>query len=308
MKRKYTVFIIGFLLIAVLIGFAYTNSATNNTVPSNKLQVFGSFYPMYFLAMQIGGDKADVRNITPAGSEPHDYEPSTRDIAQIEASNMLVLNGGVEAWGGKLKDTLKGSNVEIITAGEELLTKGLTEEGKKIKDPHIWLDPILAKIEAKNIENGFEKIDPKNAAYFQENAKKLNAKLDQLNTDFKQGLSSCQKKDIITSHSAFAYLADAYGLRQVSISGLSPDQEPSAKQLVDIARFAKENNIKYIFFERLVSPKLSETIAGEIGAKTLVLDPIEGISDDDIRQGKNYFTVMENNLKNLKLALGCQEK
>jgi len=309
MKNKYTVFIIGLLLIAVVIGFAYKNSTKNNTsVANKKLQVFGSFYPIYFITSQIGGDKADVRNITPVGVEPHDYEPSTRDIARIENSNMLVLNGVVEAWGDKIKDNLKGTGVKVITAGAGLLTKDITEEGEKIKDPHIWLDPILVKQEVANIEDGFEKIDPKNTAYFQDNAKKLNANLDKLNTDFKQGLSNCQKKDFITSHAAFAYLADAYGLRQVSISGLSPDQEPSAKQLVDIVKFAKEHNVKYIFFESLVSPKLSETIANEIGAKTLVLDPIEGISDDDIKQGKNYFTVMENNLKNLQIALGCEPK
>ncbi len=310
MKSKYIVFIIGLLFIAVVIGFAYKNSKKNNaSVTSKKLQVFGSFYPMYFIASQIGGNKADVRNITPAGVEPHDYEPSTRDIARIERSNMLVLNGGVEAWGNKIKDNLKGTGVKVITAGAGLLTKDITtEEGEKIKDPHIWLDPILVKQEVANIEKGFEEIDPKDAAYFQDNAKKLNAKLDKLNTDFKQGLSNCQKKDFITSHAAFAYLADAHGLRQVSITGLSPDQEPSVRELVDIVKFAKEHNVKYIFFESLVSPKLSETIANEIGAKTLVLDPIEGISDDDIRRGKNYLTVMENNLKNLKLALGCQVK
>ncbi len=309
MKSKYTVFIIGLLLIAVVIGFAYKNSTKNNaSVANKKLQVFGSFYPIYFITSQIGGDKADVRNITPVGVEPHDYEPSTRDMARIESSNMLVLNGVVEAWGDKIKDNLKGTGVKVITAGAELLTKKITtEEGEKIKDPHIWLDPILVKQEVANIEDGFEKIDPKNTAYFQDNAKKLNAKLDKLNTDFKQGLSNCQKKDFITSHAAFAYLADAYGLRQVSISGLSPDQEPSAKQLVDIVKFAKEHNVKYIFFESLVSPKLSETIANEIGAKTLVLDPIEGISDNDIKQGKNYFTVMENNLKNLQIALQCSK-
>lgn len=310
MKIKYRLSITGLLVIVVvIIGFAYTNSSgKNSSVTNNKLQVFGSFYPMYFLAMQIAGDKADVRSITPVGVEPHDYEPSAREIAQIESGDMLVLNGGIEAWGDKMKDNLKGTRVEIITAGAGLLTKDITEEGKKTRDPHIWLDPILAKQEAANIEKGFEKIDPENIAYFQENAKKLNAKFDQLNADFKQGLSSCQRKDFITSHAAFAYLAGAYGLRQVSISGLSPDQEPSARELVYIAEFAKENNIKYIFFESLVSPKLSETIASEIGAMTLVLDPVEGISDDDIKRGKNYFTVMENNLKNLKLALDCQRK
>lgn len=302
MKNRYTVFIIGLLLIAVVIGFAYfayNNSTKNNaSVANKKLQVFGSFYPTYFFASQIGGDKADVRNITPAGVEPHEFEPSTRDISQIESGNMLVLNGGPEAWGDKITNNLKGTNVKVIVAGQGLFTQ---------TDPHIWLDPELAKKEARTITRGFISIDPQNSSYYENNEKKLAAKLDQLDNAFKQGLSSCQSRDFITSHSAFSYLAKRYGLKQVSISGLSPDQEPSAQQLVDIVKFAKEHNIKYIFFESLVSPKLSETIANEIGAKTLVLDPVEGISDDDIKQGKNYFTIMENNLKNLQIALQCSE-
>ncbi len=135
----------------------------------------------------------------------------------------------------------------------------------------------------------------------------LNQKLDQLDKTYAEGLKTCKQKDIITSHAAFGYLATRYGLNQVAISGISPDEEPSSQQLAEVAKFAKENDVKYIFFESLVSPKLSETIAHEIGAKTLVLDPLEGISDDDIKQGKNYFTVMENNLKNLQKALQCSQ-
>ncbi len=288
------------LIILIVVGFnsiIVKKNTTSNTTKSAKLRIITSFYPMYFLASEIGGEKAEIENLTPAGVEPHDYEPSTRDIAKIENSNMLVLNGRLEAWGDKLTNNLKGTSVKVIVAGQGLLTQ---------TDPHIWLDPELAKKEVLAITQGFISIDPGNSKFYEDNENKLNNKLDQLDNDFKQGLRGCQSRDFITSHASFAYLAKRYGLRQLSISGLSPDQEPSAKQLVNIAKFAKEHNIKYIFFENLVSPKLSETIAGEIGAKTLVLDPIEGISDDDIRRGKNYLTVMENNLKNLRLALGCQ--
>lgn len=299
MKNKYILVILGVAVLIVISIFAYTNSAKNNaSLVNKKLQVFSSFYPMYFLASQIGGDRADVRNITPAGVEPHDYEPSAREIAQIESGNMLVLNGGLEAWGDKIADNLKGTKVKIIIAGQGLLTQ---------KDPHIWLDPELAKKEARAITVGFISLDPGNSSYFEDNEKKLNNKLDLLDNAYKQGLQNCQNTDFITSHAAFTYLAKRYGLRQVSISGLSPDQEPSGRQLAEIAKFAKEHDVRYIFFEKLVSPGLSETIASEIGAKTLVLDPIEGISDDDIKQGKNYFTVMENNLKNLQIALQCSK-
>jgi zinc transport system substrate-binding protein len=274
---------------------------------TGKLQVNTSFYPLYFFASQIGGDKADVKNITPAGSEPHDYEPTSQDIARIEKSGILILNGGVEAWGNKIRDNLKGSDVLIITAGDGLLTQQLAEEGQTIKDPHVWLDPQRAKQETEKITQGFIMKDPSNSDFYLANEKQLNVKLDELDTLYKKGLEHCQSKDIITSHTAFGYLASRYGLTQRPITGLSPDAEPSSQQLAKIAKFARDNNVKYIFFESLVSPKLADTIANEIGAKTLVLDPLEGIPEDEIKQGKNYFTIMENNLKNLQTALQCTQ-
>lgn len=300
MKKYFSLLIISLLIIAAVIIVLSKNKQNQQTpLEAKKIKVSASIYPLYFFSSQIGGGKTSIFNVTPAGAEPHDYEPSTRDIAQIESGNMLVLNGRLEAWGDKITNNLKGTNVKVIVAGQGLFTQ---------TDPHIWLDPELAKKEVREITQGFISIDPGNNKFYEDNENKLDMKLDLLDSAFKEGLRSCQSRDFITSHSAFSYLAKRYGLNQISISGLSPDQEPSARELADIAKFAKENNVKYIFFESLVSPKLSETIANEIGAKTLVLDPIEGISDDDIKQGKNYFTIMENNLKNLKLALNCQGK
>lgn len=279
------------IVLAVVIGL-FKNGQPGS---DKKLQVTTSFYPLWYFATQIGGDKADVKSITPVGIEPHDYEPTSQDIARIEKSSLLILNGGVEAWGDKIKANLKDKNVSIVVAGEGLLTK----------DPHIWLDPKLAKKEAEKITGGYVKVDPSNGQYYQDNQKKLAERFDQLDERFQQGLQNCKSRDILTSHEAFTYLADAYGLNQVAISGLSPDEEPSAQQLAEVADFAKKNNVKYIFSESLVSPKFSETLANEVGAKTLALDPIEGIPDDDIKQGRNYFTVMEDNLRNLRTALEC---
>src|SRR5258706_7016349 len=175
-----------------------------------------------------------------------------------------------------------------------------------IQDPHVWQNPLLAKKEVEAIEKGFEKINPKDASYFQANAKKLEGELDQLDVEFKQGLASCQKKDCVTSHAAFGYLAARYGINQVAISGVSPDQEPSSQKLAEIADLVKKENIKIVFFESLVSPKLSQTIAQETGAKTMVLDPIEGISEDKLTAGHNYLTVMRDNLNALRTALECK--
>ncbi len=274
---------------------------------SSKPQTVTSFYPLYFFTSQIAQDKAEIYNITPAGAEPHDYEPSTRDIAKIEDSSLLVLNGGkLEAWGEKIKENLKDKKTLIVTVGETIANQEVTEDGKKIQDPHIWLDPTLAKKEVIMIAQGLSQVDPANNLFYQANAQKLLNKLDILDAKFRQGLNSCARKDIITSHAAFGYLASDYGLNQVAISGLSPDSEPSVQKLAEVSDFAKANQVKYIFFESLVSPKLSQTVATEIGAQTLVLNPIEGLSDEEIKNGKNYFSEMENNLKNLKIALECQ--
>lgn len=307
MKAKNLILIILLLILGVLL-FALSNQFINElnflppskqikTVKENKLLVMASSYPMYFFSTQIGGEKADVVNITPTGIEPHDFEPTVQDIARISKSSMLVINGGgFETWGEKIKNQLQDNQVEVVIAGDNLIDR----------NPHIWLDPILAKKEAENIKKGYQKIDPKNSAYFQANFDNLANQLDDLNKQFEKGLGNCQKRDFVTAHASFDYLANRYNLNQISISGISPDQEPSLQKLAEITDFVKRQDIKVIFFETLISPKLSQTIAAETGAEILVLDPIEGISDDDIKMGKNYFTVMEENLNNLQVALQCQ--
>ena len=301
MKKLITAIIV----IAVIgLGFLVTQRAGPKT--SNKLQVETSIYPLYYFTTQIAGDKAEVTNITPAGAEPHDYDPSAGDIAKIEKGNLFILNGVIEAWGDKIKANLQGTNVQVVTAGQGLFTQHVMEEGQNQIDPHVWLDPVLAKQEAHAIAEGLIKIDPANTQYYMENEKALDSKLDALDAAYKTGLAGCQENNIITSHAAFGYLASRYGLTQVTVTGLSPDAEPSAQQLANVVAFAKSHHITYIFFEKLISPKLSETVATEIGAKTLVLDPIEGVSDADMKAGKNYYTIMLDNLKNLQTALLCK--
>lgn len=298
MKKIYILSIPIFLIVFLIILAGINKVAVKNkTVKSSKLQVVTSFYPMYFFASQIGGDKAEVTNITPAGAEPHDYEPPAQDIAHIEDSDLLIINGGkFEVWGDKIRENIRGKNVKLIIAGNNLTNQ----------DPHIWLNPIFTKQMVKNILNGFIEVDSNNKLFYLANEQKLQNKLDELNNQYKLVLSSCLQKNIVTSHAAFGHLAKAYGLNQVSISGLSPDQEPSSKYLAGVANYVKEQNIKYIFFESLVSPKLSETIAREVGAKTMVLDPIEGISKEAMNKGVNYFILMKANLNNLKKALECK--
>ncbi len=303
-----SIIVLGILSLAYIFTTVFKTSNISLPIQSKKLQVITSFYPMYFFASQIGGNVADVQNITPAGTEPHDYEPTTRDIVNIENADMLILNGGtLETWGDKIKNELQGKNTIIIVAGEDLVLKQMEENQKTIRDPHVWLDPILAKQEVEKIEKGFEKTDPKDALYFQENAKMLEDKLTQLDEHYREGLKNCLRKDFVTSHAAFAYLAERYNINQIAIAGISPDEEPSLQKLADISTLINQKSIKIIFFESLVSPKLSETIAQETGASTLTLDPIEGISDDNLKAGHTYLTIMEDNLHALQLALQCNK-
>ena len=273
----------------------------------DRLTVTASFYPYYFIATEIGGDKANVINLTPSGVEPHDYELTPDDIKKIISSKFIVMNGVVEPWAEKIKDILKEYPINILTQEKTLFSQDYTdEENHKSLDPHIWLSPKLAKLQTDSIAEEYVKVDPKNSDYYLHNADNLKNKLDSLDKDYQVGLSNCQTKNIVTSHAAFGYLAKEYGLNQIAISGLTPDAEPSLKELSDTVNFVKKNKIKYIFFESLVSPKLSETIANEVGAQTLVLNPIEGLTQQETAEGKNYLDIMTENLKNLTTALKCQ--
>lgn len=297
----------GLLLFSII---GCTSAGVSGTVPATaaqgrKLQVTASFYPLYYFASVIGGSHASVQNVTPAGAEPHDFEPSSLDIARIERGDLLILNGSLEAWGDKVASELQGMKVRVVISGQGLFSEHVVEEGQSAPDPHIWLSPPLAKKEAENILQGFLAVDAQNRSDYESNGRQLEHDLDGLDAAYRAGLAHCRQTDLVTSHAAFGYLAKAYGLTQVPIAGLSPDSEPSARELADIATLAKQKQIHYIFFESLVSPRLSQTIADEVGAKIMVLDPLEGLTGDQIKQGKTYFTIMQENLANLETALEC---
>ncbi len=303
MNRKITNWIPAFVGVTLIfIVFQYyinQRAAIINTSTKNKIKVTASFYPLAFLAEQIGGNKVIVTNLTPPGAEPHDFEPGTRDIAQLANQDLILLNGGgLEGYVDKLKENIDSKKTILMLAGQPFMSN--------LKDPHVWLDPVLYKKEAKVITETLIKIDPANSEFYKENAQKLSNIFDQLDLDFKNGLSNCKQKNIVTSHKAFGYLASRYGLNEIALAGLSPEQEPSSKTLVEVTTFAKTNKIKYIFFEELVSPSIAQTIAREVGAQTLVFNPLEGLTKEDVVAGKTYFTIQKENLMNLQIALECK--
>ena len=286
------------LIISVIIFFLLSKTQTVKPLQIKTLKITTSFYPLAFLAETIGGQEVNVINLTPPGAEPHDFEPSTRDIAQLEFQDIILLNGGgLEGYVDKIKENIDSKKTNLVVVGQPLMSD--------LQDPHVWLDPILYKKEAEMVTAAFVQKDPIHAALYTTNMQGLAKELDALDVEFKQGLHSCTQKNIITSHKAFGYLAIRYGLHQITLAGLSPDQEPSTKTLTDVATFAKTNKINYIFFEELASPSIAETIAREVGAKILMLNPLEGLTQKDSVAGKNYITIQKENLKNLQIALSC---
>ena len=273
---------------------------------STKPHVVASFYPLAFLAEQIGGDDVRVSTLVPPGTEPHDFEPTAQDIAELESSDLLLLNGnGIEPWSDAIETNLKSKHIVVLEVGEGIADRTTTLEGRAYPDPHVWLSPKIMQTMAERVAQTFMILDAANVSRYQSRLDALVETLARLDGEFTSGLGTCKSKTIITAHAAFGYLTDAYGLEQVSIAGIDPEAEPAAKDLATLTEFAKDNDVNYIFFETLVSPKLAQTLASEVGAKTLVLDPLEGLSDDDRAQDKEYVSVMRDNLNNLQTALEC---
>lgn len=297
-------------LVAALVAGGITLAARNASSgdnPAGKMHVVASYYPLYDFARQVGGDKVYVTNVTPAGSEPHDFEPPAKLLADAQRAPVFLYNGThMEPWAADFVRTYKG---EAIPASQGLDLITVNDEDnptQKVQDPHFWLDPVLARQIVDTIANGLSKADPANAAYYAQRAAGYKKQLVQLDAEYQTGLANCQLRQIVTAHTAFAYLSQRYGFTAVSIAGLSPDAEPSAAHMAALARLVQEQHIQYVFFEQLASPRLADTIAAEAGAKTLVFDPIEGLRDADQKQGKNYLSVQRENLRNLRTALACQ--
>src|SRR6185369_2112245 len=271
------------------------------------LSVVATFYPLEEFARSVGGGRISVKSIVPAGAEPHEYEPSAQNILSSYESQIFLLNGaGVDVWAEKIKPELEKRGIKVIQMSQLLSPLSLADEDGS-HDPHFWLDPVIAKEEVNAIANALIEKDRAGAKEYGERRDVTLERLDTLDKDYRFGLSSCQSHTVITSHNAFSYLGKRYGFTSISISGISPEAEPSPKRLAELAQTIRDKGIHDVFFETLVSPKVSETLARETGAETLVFNPLEGLTDEEKGRGENYFSIMEENLKNLKRALQCQK-
>ncbi|CAM5302508.1 Zinc ABC transporter substrate-binding protein OS=Streptomyces alboniger OX=132473 GN=CP975_11275 PE=3 SV=1 [Streptomyces alboniger] len=297
-----------------------------------KLDVVASFYPMQYLAEQIGGDHVSVTSLTEPGQEPHDLDVSAKQRGQLEESDVAVYLKGLQP---AVDDAIGQSGIKTKVDAASLT--GMEEHGAEVggdehgpeeeghgeegheeegheghdhghshegADPHIWLDPVKYAEVAEGVGKALEKADPKNAKTYEKNTAKLVGKLGGLDTSFKDGLKDTRSKVFITTHAAFGYLAERYGLTEEAISGLDPEGEPSAKRVKDLQTMAKEDGVTTVFYETLVSDRTAKTLAKDAGLRTDVLDPVEGITDKS--KGDDYIQVMESNLKALQKALGAK--
>lgn len=301
------------LSLSLLIGCG--TQPADTAADDGRLRVLTSFYPMYDFACKIGGDCIDVTNMVPSGTEPHDWEPSTNDLKNLEKADVFIYNGAdMEPWADDLLVS-RSDTLHVVEASENVelrTTDGEHEHAHEHEgadhhhgdfDPHVWLDPENAKIEMEAIRDALCAADPENSTVFQSNYEKYAAELDALDAEFREKLAPLPNRTIVVAHEAFGYLCDAYGLTQVGIEGLSPDSEPDPGRMAEVIDFVREHSISTIFFEELVSPKVAEAIASETGAQAKMLSPLEGLSDEQAAAGADYFSVMHDNLAALMEAL-----
>jgi zinc transport system substrate-binding protein len=271
-----------------------------------RLPVVASFYPLFEFAHRVGGERVTVRNLVPAGAAPHDYEPTLRDVRAIHEARVLVYNGGgFEPWVERLLGTLPASAVRVNASEGIPLATAPPGGGRGRSDAHIWLDPILAGRQVGNVLAGMIRADPGGRAVYDANTAAYKRRLAALHDLFARTIAPCRKRVFVVSHAAFGYLASRYGLRQIAISGLEPEAEPAASKMREILGLIRRHDVRVIYYETLINPRVANTIAREAGVRTLVLNPIEGLTDDELRQGKDYVSVMEENLRSLAQGLDC---
>jgi len=280
------------------------NSTTSNSTDANhsRLKIVASFYPIYEFVKMVGGNNVNITTLIPIGVEPHNFEPTIQQIQNAESADLIIYNGaGLEKWIDKIDSKSK------VDASQGLnFLKGNDSESAGTYDPHVWLDPVLAEKEVENIRDALVKVDPANSQYYQSNANKFIAELNNLDNKIKTELTTCDKKDFIAFHNAFTYFANRYGLNQHSILGVTPEGEILPQRLQEVIQTARDLGLNIIYSEDLVDPRSAEVIAQEIpNGKVLILSPIEGINADEQKAGIGYLDKMNEDIDNLKIGLQC---
>jgi zinc transport system substrate-binding protein len=287
------------------------STASDTTTASDAvLEIEAAFYPLQWMAEQIGGDAVEVHSLAPPGAEPHDLELSPEDVARVQDADAVVYLQGFQP---AVDEAVAGADEQRVFDAAEATALDLTftpiEEGEEHSDeagsvdPHFWLDPTKLAEVGDRFAAFLGQLDASDADAFTANAATFREQLTALDDELRSGLSSCENVDLVTSHNAFGYFSRRYGLTQVGITGLTPEEEPSPADLAAVTDFVRDHDVRTIYFETLVSPDIARTVAAETGAQTEVLDPIEGLTDES--QGDDYLAIMRSNLANIQKGQPC---
>jgi zinc transport system substrate-binding protein len=277
--------IIFILIGAVVVGtVAAAFAAGGDSARPSRGNVVAAFYPVAYAAQELARPGADVTNLTPAGAEPHDLELSPDDVVTVNEASLVLLMG--HGFQPQLERAAQASKAHVVTL---LDTPGLDRVGN---DPHVWLDPVRYALLVRTIGR---------ALHAWPATGRLVDRLRALDRDYRTGLARCDRRELVTSHAAFGYLARRYGLRQIAVEGLNPEAEPGPRDLARVVAQVRASGATTVFAEPLASPRVAHTVARETGARTAVLDPLEGLRGS----GRDYFTVMRANLAALRKGLGC---
>jgi zinc transport system substrate-binding protein len=291
-------------IILILTLVALVAGCGGSASSGGRTDIVAAFYPLAFAAERVGGNAVSVTNLTPPGAEPHDVELSARDVERVRSADFVfylgsgfqpALERAVEGASGKAVDALGGLDLHEGDGHEGNEHAGDAESDASV-DPHVWLDPVRYAKVVGRIGGALGRPQA---------ARAMRDELEQLDAQFRTGLRMCARHEIVTSHAAFGYLAELYGLDEIALTGLSPEAEPSPRELERVVREVREHGATTVFFETLVSPRLAETVARETGAHTAVLNPLEGLTEEELERGEDYFSIMRANLAALRKALGC---
>lgn len=300
------------LFCSLLLG-ACSNSQSNDADPAKDagLSIVTTFYPMYEFTKEVVGDAGEVSLLIPAGTESHDFEPSAKDMAKIMEADAFVYNSpALETWVSNVTDSIDTKQTAIIEAAQDIDLAENEEEHDHEEadhdhelDPHVWTDPVLAIQEVKTIRDQLSEAYPDQKDQFTENAAAYIEKLEALDKAYSQAFKEATQRTFVTQHAAFGYLARQYDLVEASISGISPDQEPTPSRLAELKEYVEENQVKVIYFEENASSKVAETLANETGIELAVLNPIESLTQEQMDNGETYLSVMEDNLSALQKSI-----
>lgn len=300
MKKKNVLGVLAILMSIMLMGCSGNTQSASKTNEDGKLKVTVSIYPLKEFTEKIAGDKVDITCMVPDNVEPHDYEPKTKDFKTLTESNVFVYNGlGMESWVDKVSDSVKDKNIIMVDSSENIETR----KEEDAVDPHIWLSLKNAEIQSENIKNALVKADEKNKDYYEDNYKNFKEELEKLYDEYNPKFNSLEKKSFVTGHAAFGYLCRDFGLNQKSVENLFAEGEPTPKQLEELVNYCRENNIKTVFSESLASPKVSETLASEVGADVVPILTLESKEDD-----KDYLEAMRYNFEVISTCLEKEAK